>query len=111
MQAYEFADIFRQQQAGGRLYLEFLREHSMSIGLYVLPAGGVDGQQPHTEDEVYYVVSGRGRFTAAGEDIAVQTGSILFVPAHEEHRFHSIEEDLRILVVFAPAEYSARNPS
>jgi mannose-6-phosphate isomerase-like protein (cupin superfamily) len=108
MLAYEFADILGKQQAGKKLYLEFLREPSMSMGLYVLAAGSTDGQQPHTEDEIYYVVSGHGRFVSAGEDVAVQAGSILFVPAHEEHRFHSIEEDLRILVIFAPAEYSLK---
>jgi len=59
---------------------------------------------------VYYVVSGHGRFISAGKDIPVQAGSILFVPAHAEHRFHNIEDDLRILVIFAPAEYSALNP-
>ena len=107
MKAYAVANIQKQQAADDKRYLEFLREASMSIGLYILPAGGVDSQSPHTEDEVYYVVSGRGRFVSAGEDVAVQAGSILFVPAHEEHRFHTIEEDLHILVFFAPAEYSA----
>jgi mannose-6-phosphate isomerase-like protein (cupin superfamily) len=111
MKAFELATLFQQQQlyvSKGQMYLEFLRESTMSMGLYVLPAGAVDGQEPHTEDEVYYVAAGRGRFVSAGEDVPVQAGSILFVPAHEEHRFHSIEEDLHILVVFAPAEYSLK---
>lgn len=108
MKTFELAALFQQQQSSGRSYLEFLRENTMSMGLYVLPAGSVDGQSPHTEDEVYYVAAGRGRFTSAGEDVPVQAGSILFVPAHEEHRFHSIEEDLHILVLFAPPEYSQR---
>ena len=108
MRAFDITTITHQQVAGGKPYLEFLRESSLSVGLYVLPAGSVDGQSPHTEDEVYYVVSGRGRFTSGGEDVAVQAGSILFVPAHEDHRFHTIAEDLHILVVFAPAEYSLK---
>ena len=37
-----------------------------------------------------------------GRDRAVSPGSVLFVGAGVEHRFHSIEEDLEILVVFAP---------
>ncbi len=74
---------------------------SLRTGLYVLPAGSVDTQSPHTEDEVYYVVRGRGRFTADGDDMAVETGAVLFVAAHAEHRFHAIEEDLEILVFFA----------
>ena len=108
MKTFDVANIIKEQAAGDKSYLEFLRESSMSMGLYVLAAGAVDGQSLHTEDEVYYVVSGRGRFVSADKDVAVQAGSILFVPANEEHRFHSIEEELRILVLFAPAEYSQK---
>ena len=76
----------------------------MSLGLYVLPAGGVDPQKPHAEDEVYYVVSGRGSIRVDAEDHQVEPGSIVFVKAGAEHRFHSIAEDLTLLVFFAPAE-------
>ena len=76
------------------------------MGLYILAAGGTDPQSPHTEDEVYYVVSGRGKILVADENLAVQPGSIVYVPKHVAHRFHSIEEELRLLVFFAPAEYS-----
>jgi mannose-6-phosphate isomerase-like protein (cupin superfamily) len=106
MQAFEVSDLYKQQQAGEKQYLEFLRVPALSVGLYVLPAGGVDGQLPHSEDEVYYIVSGRGQIMVDGEDRAVQAGSIVFVAAHVEHRFHSIEEELQIMVFFAPAEYS-----
>jgi mannose-6-phosphate isomerase-like protein (cupin superfamily) len=74
------------------------------MGLYVLKAGATDPQKLHNEDEVYYILSGRGIIYVAGEDRAVQTGSSVFVKAHDEHRFHSITEDLQILVFFAPAE-------
>jgi len=109
MKAFETADLIRQQNAGSKPYLEFLKEDALSMGLYVLPAGSVDGQQPHTEDEVYYVVSGRGQFRLENEDRPVQAGSIIYVAAHQEHRFHTIEETLQILVFFAPAEYSLKN--
>ena len=51
-------------QQSGKAYLEFLRSPALSVGLYVLPAGGVDSQEPHTEDEVYYVLRGTARFCA-----------------------------------------------
>jgi quercetin dioxygenase-like cupin family protein len=38
------------------------------------------------------------------EEQAVAPGSLIFVPANVEHRFHSIAEDLSLLVLFAPAE-------
>jgi len=76
------------------------------MGLYVLPAGGEDPQHPHTEDEVYYVVSGHGRIRVGDEDRAVRPGSVIYVKAHTEHRFHTIAEELTILVFFAPTEHS-----
>jgi len=108
MQAFELAQLLEDHKQSGRLYLEFLKVPALSTGLYVLRAGGVDPQSPHTEDEVYYVVSGRAQVRVADEDRVVQTGSVVYVARNVEHRFHSIEEDLTLLVFFAPAEYSLR---
>ena len=66
------------------------------------PAGSTDTQSPHAEDEIYYVVAGRGAIDVAGERRPVQPGSIVFVAKEVEHRFVDIEEDLSILVFFAP---------
>lgn len=108
MNAYEISELLQKQADSGELYHEFIREPSMSIGVYHLPAGGTDPQQPHSEDEAYYIVSGRGQIRVGDEDRSVSEGSVVFVPAEVEHRFHSIEADLVILVFFAPAEYSLR---
>ena len=47
-------------------------------------------------------LSGRGRFVVDGDDVAVGPGQILFVEKHAVHRFHSIDEDLSIVVAFSP---------
>ena len=108
MQAYELPQLISQRAATNKLYLEFLKVTDLSMGLYVLPAGGTDPQSPHTEDEVYYVVSGRAQIQVADEDRTVQAGSIVYVAKNVEHHFHSIEEELTVIVFFAPAEYSNR---
>ncbi|HEY8799538.1 MAG TPA: cupin domain-containing protein [Candidatus Limnocylindrales bacterium] len=106
MDAFELADVAAEREASDRPYLEFITVPDLSVGLYVLAAGQPDLQQPHTEDEAYYVVSGRGRITV-GEDVRdVRAGSIVFVAATVPHRFHDITEDLTILVAFGPAEGS-----
>jgi mannose-6-phosphate isomerase-like protein (cupin superfamily) len=79
----------------------------LSVGLYRLAAGSQDRQQPHGEDEVYYAVSGRGRLRVGADDQAVEPGTVAFVGARVDHRFHDITEDLTLLVFFAPAEGSA----
>lgn len=104
METFQIEELIARQAAGSRLYLEFLRRDTMSLGLYVLPAGGVDPQQPHNEDEVYYVVRGHGQITVDGETQPVAPGSIIFVAAHAHHRFHNITETLELLVFFAPSE-------
>lgn len=108
MQAFELNQLISQRADSNNLYLEFLKVPDLSVGLYVLPAGGTDPQSPHTEDEVYYVVSGRAQILVAEESQPVRAGSIVFVEKNIAHRFHSIEEDLTVLVFFAPAEYSNR---
>lgn len=111
MDAFELAELATQRAAAGRLYLEFLRVPSLSVGLYTLAAGATDPQPPHTEDEVYYIARGWGQIFVGGEDRAVQAGSIVYVAANVEHRFHSIEKDMDIIVFFAPAEYSLKDKS
>lgn len=106
MQAFDLARMISEREASNKLYLEFLKVPDLSMGLYVLSAGGTDPQSPHTEDEVYYVVSGRAQIRVADEDRPVQAGSIVYVTKNVQHKFHSIDEELTVLVFFAPAEYS-----
>lgn len=106
MQAFELDHLISQRAASSKPYLEFFKVPDLSLGLYVLPVGSTDPQSPHTEDEVYYVVSGKAKILVAEENRDVQAGSIVYVEKHVAHRFHSIEEELTVLVFFAPAEYS-----
>jgi mannose-6-phosphate isomerase-like protein (cupin superfamily) len=105
---WQVKDLEQQQAASGKRYLEFLREPSLSSGLYVLKAGTVDEQTPHRADELYYVLKGKARMRCgigdAAEDQPVGPGSVIFVEARAEHRFHDIEEDLLVLVFFGAEE-------
>ena len=106
MDAWELDDLEAARQASGRRYHEFKSVPDLSGGLYVLEAGAVDTQSPHTEDELYVVMSGRARVTVGDEVRDVHAGTVIFVAAGVTHRFHDIEERLVLLVAFGPAEYS-----
>jgi mannose-6-phosphate isomerase-like protein (cupin superfamily) len=93
--------------AGPVSYAEFLRSEALSAGFYRLAEGASDPQEPHREDEIYCVISGRGRLRIGDELFDIGPGSTAFVPAHETHRFESITENLELLVVFAPPETAA----
>ncbi|MFL5760027.1 MAG: cupin domain-containing protein [Thermomicrobiales bacterium] len=104
MEAFELEEVLEEHRAKDQLYYEFLKVPALSVGVYVLPAESADPQQPHGEDEVYFIADGRGMIQVDGVDRPVRPGSIIYVPATVDHRFHSITEDLQILVFFAPAE-------
>ena len=106
MDVWDVATIDAERSAAAERYREFLRVADLSAGLYVLEAGEPDPQSPHGEDEVYHVVSGRGRITVADETRDVGAGSLVFVSARVPHRFHDIAERLVVLVIFGPAEGS-----
>ena len=45
MHAYELDRLILEREAGSKLYLEFLKVHDLSMGLYVLPAGSRDRER------------------------------------------------------------------
>lgn len=106
MHAFELTELLGKQAKQDGPWREFLRVPALSMGIYSLAAGAADLQDPHSEDEVYYVVAGRAKLSVGGEDQSVGAGSIVYVAKNVRHFFHSIEEDLTTLVFFAPAEYS-----
>ena len=108
MEAFELSRLLEQRRGSDQLFLEFLNVGTLSAGIYELTVGTADPQRPHTEDEIYYVLDGRGQIRVGGEDRTLSLGSIVFVGAGIEHRFHSILEELTLLVVFAPARGSRR---
>jgi quercetin dioxygenase-like cupin family protein len=109
MQTFNLNDLTAESEWGDKRWREFLRVPSLSMGLYRLKAGQADEQQPHTEDEVYLVVSGKASFRAGGREQAVAPGSVIFVERAAEHRFVDITEDLTVLVFFAPPEGSLKD--
>jgi cytidylate kinase len=102
----DLARLAQQHLQSPRRYLEALRGSQLSVGLYKLRKGQEDEQSPHPEEEAYVVLEGRARFRMGDEDVAVSPGYVFTVPARVEHRFHAIEEDLLLLVFFAPPEGS-----
>ena len=107
-QAAELADVVAQARATDGYAGEVLRSDLLSVGLYLLSAGGTDDQSPHNEDEVYYTVTGRAKLRVGERDHPVKPGTLLFVPAQALHFFHDIEEELVLVVFWAPPEKSVQ---
>ena len=105
MKSFDFAEQIKKAQQAGKDSLEFLRVPALSLSTYRLAAGGPDPQQPHTEDEVYYVAAGRGSLTIGSDVVPVAPGTVAFAAAGVEHRFSHITDDLEVLVFWSPARH------
>jgi mannose-6-phosphate isomerase-like protein (cupin superfamily) len=89
----------RLEEAGGGY--EIVHESpGLEIGVYVLVAPEPDRQQPHADDEVYFVLEGRGVLEVEGDSVEVSEGKAAFVPAGADHRFTGYE-GLSVLVAFS----------
>jgi mannose-6-phosphate isomerase-like protein (cupin superfamily) len=54
-------------------------------------------------------MSGRAKVRVGDEVRPIRDGSVIFVAANVEHKFHDIEERLVLMVMFGPAEYSRQS--
>lgn len=96
---FHLSDFNNDNQS--RLYQEFVNDDLISAGIYHLEKGAVDDQKPHEFDEVYYVVEGKAKFIVSGEEVQVNPGSLIYVKADVDHSFDSIDETLKVVVVFS----------
>jgi len=97
---FALGELVAKTEQRGKPYLEFLRVPQLSAGIYRLDRRANDNQSAHDEDEVYFVLKGRGRIIVDGKATPIGPGSILYVPADTSHEFVDIEEDLSLLVFF-----------
>jgi len=106
MQLIAEAGVYTPVDTDAVHWVEHMRTADLSVGTYSIPSGGADAQTPHSEDEVYVITSGRAVLRGESGEVAVAPGTVVFVPAGEEHRFVELSGDFAALVIFAPAEYS-----
>ncbi|HBD11574.1 MAG TPA: cupin domain-containing protein [Porticoccaceae bacterium] len=100
-QIFDLKALTARGHQGNVDYQEFLREPTMSCGIYYVKAGSTDMQGYHDEDELYVVIEGRGSLRVGDEAREVGPGAIMYVRASEEHAFFEVQEDMTMLVLFA----------
>lgn len=57
-------------------------------------------QTPHAQDEIYFIVRGRGVLIHDGKRDVFESGDLLFVAAGIEHQLENITEDFAMWRVF-----------
>jgi mannose-6-phosphate isomerase-like protein (cupin superfamily) len=99
--AFEIDSLITQLEKQGGYFLDFLKVRDLEAGIIVLHPGKEDTQEPHSADELYYVIEGSGFLELGKGKHPVKKGSIVFVPAGMRHRFYGNKEDLVVLYMFA----------
>lgn len=82
----------------GQISAELFTHGSMALHWY--EPKGADRQTPHTQDELYVVVRGSGRFYCGSMTFAFGPGDVLFAPAGMDHRFENFTDDFATWVIF-----------
>jgi mannose-6-phosphate isomerase-like protein (cupin superfamily) len=91
-QAYPEGLPFATMMAGGSMRLEIYAPGSNTDGR--------DRQQPHAQDELYFVQRGSAELVLSGQRFAAGPGDAFFVAAGIEHRFENFSPDFATWVVF-----------
>jgi len=91
-------EALEKLQSANHVFLNLFQHGTLSIEIY--KPDQIDHQQPHEQDEVYVVISGRGTFLNGDTRTTFAPGDFLFVPAGVEHRFEDFTDDFSTWVIF-----------
>jgi mannose-6-phosphate isomerase-like protein (cupin superfamily) len=98
---FELAQLATKLDKEGGYFLDFLKVRNLEAGIIVLHPNEADTQEPHSDDELYYVIKGNAWMEMGKKKIQVKEGSIIFIPAGLQHRFYGNVVDLVVLYMFA----------
>ena len=83
----------------GEYFFNFLSKKSMDVGVIKLLKGQEDTQEPHSADEIYYVIKGDGTITINKEKYDIYDGKIIYIPKNVPHRFSAQTDELIVLYI------------
>jgi mannose-6-phosphate isomerase-like protein (cupin superfamily) len=90
--------VKRLEAAGGNRSIGLFEHGTLTVKMYA--PRSVDPQQPHTQDELYVVAAGSGKFELDGRQESCAIGDVLFAPAGTPHRFVEFTDDFAVWVFF-----------
>ena len=98
MKANCFSGLQQLPGPAGERFARLMHHGSMAVEVYA--PKGTDAQQPHTQDELYFVQCGHGEFVNGEDRHRFEPGDAFFVPAGQVHRFENFSNDFATWVVF-----------
>src|SRR5437867_13118456 len=91
------AALAKLEKLGGQLWVTIFKRGALELEFYA--PHKTDPQQPHTRDEVYFVISGRGTFVLDGKPQEFGPGEVIFAPKGVPHRLEKFSDDVAIWAI------------
>jgi len=82
----------------------FINRDSLAAGILMLKPGEEDTQEPHENDEVYFIISGNGFLKIKNNDYEISKDKLFFVGKDVPHYFHSNTKELKVLYFFGGSD-------
>jgi len=80
------------------------RARNLAFGVAEFPAGTLAAVHTHTtEEEIIYILSGRGAILAGPKEVALKPGVAVYIPPGLAHQMRAdAGEPLRLVTLFSP---------
>ena len=98
---FELEKLMSKLEDGGNYFLTFVNLHSIQAGILKLRPLEEDVQEPHSSDEIYFIIRGDGFIHINGRKFKLIPNSFIYVPANVEHKFYGNTEELLVAYFLA----------
>ena len=101
---YNTTDYIKKIKKSDSYFHTFLDNESLAAGILSLKPGEEDTQEPHTSDEIYYILEGNGYLKINKKDYKISPGMAYYVPKDIEHCFFGNTKQLIVLYFFGGSD-------
>ena len=101
---FDLATYLEKIKKSSSYFYTFINRDSLAAGVLVLKPGEEDTQEPHENDEVYYIISGDGFLKINDKDYEISKDKLFFVAKGVEHFFHGNTTELKVLYFFGGSD-------
>ena len=97
----EIRKLYSKMHLDNSDFLTFFDLDHLQVGILRLRPGEIDTQEPHSKDEVYFVLEGDGFIEIGNKSHEIKKDLFIYVPSEVKHRFHGNTQEILVLYFFS----------
>ena len=97
----EIRNLYSKMHLDNSDFLTFFDLEQLQAGILRLRPGEIDTQEPHSKDEVYFVLEGDGFIEIGNKSHEIKKDLFIYVPSEVKHRFHGNTQEILVLYFFS----------